>query len=381
MKHGKTSPRWRTTGDAGIYERHETGCPANDGKRCRNCRRTYRAEYRGEWSRTSSDRNEIVGWRADRKRGIETKTLAAPTRDGLTVRELIERFLDGAKDGSIGTRNGGRYTRNTIKSYRSAAEHVYRFDVASESAASVDDVEWQAFIDRLHGQGLKTNTIKVIRALVGASYRWASSPRRRILATNPMRGLELPAKDEGKRDRIALVEEADTLLSVLDSDDADGWGVAFYAGLRKSEIEALDWPDVDFRENTIRVRKAKWSEDGRKVPMADPLRVILREAWLRAGRPEVGPVIRGRRGARWSSVASWERATKRWADADLAPIGFHEARHTYISWLVASGHDIESVMVYAGHEAITTTRRYMKMYPGHERRSVDRLNAFLVARP
>jgi hypothetical protein len=46
-------------------------------------------------------------------------------------------------------------------------------------------------------------------------------------------------------------------------------------------------------------------------------------------------------------------------------MGFHEARHIHISWLVASGLDIHSV----------------KLYPGHERRSVDRLNAFLVARP
>jgi integrase len=120
---------------------------------------------------------------------------------------------------------------------------------------------------------------------------------------------------------------------------------------------------------------------GRKVPMADPLRLILREAWMAQGRPEAGPVVRGRRAPRWSSVASWERATKRWTDAGLVSMGFHEARHTYISWLVASGLDIHSVKEYAGHRSITTTQRYMKMYPGHERRSVDRLNAFLVARP
>jgi integrase len=220
-------------------------------------------------------------------------------------------------------------------------------------------VAFQALIDRLHANGLKTNSIKVIRALIGAAYRWAS---------NPTHGLELPANDEAKRDRIATVEEADKLLAPLAADDALGWAVAFYAGLRKSEIEALDWPDIDFKENTVRVRKAKWSEDGRKV-------------WLRYGRPEDGPVVPGRRGARWSSVASWERASKRWEKAKLAPIGFHEARHTYISWLVASGHDIQSVMEYAGHKSITTTRRYMKLYPGHERRSVDRLNAFLGARP
>jgi hypothetical protein len=43
----------------------------------------------------------------------------------------------------------------------------------------------------------------------------------------------------------------------------------------------------------------------------------------------------------------------------MVPMGFHEARHTYISWLVASGLNIHS---------------------GHERRSVDRLNAFAIDR-
>ena len=51
----------------------------------------------------------------------------------------------------------------------------------------------------------------------------------------------------------------------------------------------------------------------------------------------------GARGERWSSVASSERATKRCSGAGIPSMGFHEARHTYISWLVASGLDIRSV--------------------------------------
>src|SRR5687768_6420943 len=69
-------------------------------------------------------------------------------------------------------------------------------------------------------------------------------------------------------------------------------------------------------------------------------------------------------------------ATKWWTGGGIPSMGFHQARHTYISWLVASGLDIRSVKEYAGHESITTTQRYMKLYPGHERRSVDRLDAF-----
>jgi integrase len=56
---------------------------------------------------------------------------------------------------------------------------------------------------------------------------------------NPTAGLQLPAV-RGRRDRIASLNEADRLLAALPDDDRALWSTAFFAGLRRGELMALD---------------------------------------------------------------------------------------------------------------------------------------------
>ena len=72
---------------------------------------------------------------------------------------------------------------------------------------------------------------------VRALYRRAVA--RGEVAVNPTAGLQLPAV-RGRRDRIASVNEADKLLAVLPAGDRALWSTAFFAGLRRGELMALD---------------------------------------------------------------------------------------------------------------------------------------------
>ena len=72
------------------------------------------------------------------------------------------------------------------------------------------------------------------------------------------------------------------------------YGVAFYAGLRRGEIERLDWVDVDMVDgkpgNWLRVAPAPGkSGEGRRLPIAKPLRAILLHAY-EPGAPSSGRV-------------------------------------------------------------------------------------------
>jgi integrase len=96
---------------------------------------------------------------------------------------------------------------------------------------------------------------------------------------NPLRLVELPPNDEKPRLRAALAPEAAAPLAALEPEDRLPYAIAFYAGLRRSEIYRLEWDDVLERgviATRLLVRRSK-SDAGtqRRPPIADNLRAVL----------------------------------------------------------------------------------------------------------
>jgi integrase len=72
------------------------------------------------------------------------------------------------------------------------------------------------------------------------------------------------------------------LIGALPERDRALWASALYAGLRRGELQALRWSDVDLAEGVIRVERG-WDErvgpvapksraGRRRVPLCKPLR-------------------------------------------------------------------------------------------------------------
>jgi integrase len=134
--------------------------------------------------------------------------------------------------------------------------------------------------------------------------------------------VELPPRDEKPRLRVALAPEAAQLLAALEPEDALPNAIAFYAGLRRSEIHRLECPEVLAGEGIDRrllVARSK-NEAGteRRPPIAEPLQAA---AWNRQGHPRAGRLLE--RSVMSSKLA--ERATKAWTRAGLTRITLHES--------------------------------------------------------
>jgi integrase len=199
--------------------------------------------------------------------------------------------------------------------------------------------------------------------------------------------------DEKPRTRVASAEEAEALLNALAPDDRVPYALAFYAGLRRAEIKRLWWPDVELAGYRLVVRKAKsHAGTGRRPPIAEPLRPLLRAAFLRQGRPadsrvSAVSVTSGKLAERAHKAWGWERRDDdQWVpsgspDPPLGPITLHECRHTYASFLMAAGYTLRELMEFMGHSSLQATERYVKLLPRpDERDPAERLNAYLRRR-
>jgi integrase len=65
-----------------------------------------------------------------------------------------------------------------------------------------------------------------------------------------------------RRERFASPAEAAELIVAAPEEDRPVWATALYTGLRRGELMALRWNDVDFDAGTIHVRHAWDLEHG-----------------------------------------------------------------------------------------------------------------------
>ena len=377
---------WIKTKTPGVYVSHSLKCPvATDPRaRCR-CEPSWRGRRRSaatgkpEWQKpVTKDRNEVLSWLgANDKAAAFVKEQAAKARP---FEELGREWLAGVEAGRISRRRGrGQpYSETTIADYRRSYRNVLEPEFGAMVADEIGEIEWQMWVDRLSSEALSRSRIASHVAVASAIYSWALTPSRRFVSRNPLRLVELPPNDEKPRLRVAFAPEAAQLLAALDPADALPYAIAFYAGLRRAEIDRLEWPDV-LDDGSIasrllvgRAKSAAGTE--RRPPIAEPLRIVLSEAWLRQGRPARGGVVEV--SVRSGKLAS--RVAKAWSEGGLTRITLHECRHTYASLLMAAGYTVKELMEYMGHADLQMVTRYVKLLPQPgEDDAADRLNAYL----
>ena len=145
--------------------------------------------------------------------------------------------------------------------------------------------------------------------------------------------------------------------------------VFFYAGLRLSELAALDMADVEMtaRRGRLKVRTGK-GDAYREVPLNSASRKALDE-WFAARTEQLAALADaggdGATSALWLS-RSGRRMTSRAVDLVVRrlateaklELSAHVLRHTFVTNLIRSGADVVLVAEIAGHRRLDTTRRY-----------------------
>lgn len=151
------------------------------------------------------------------------------------------------------------------------------------------------------------------------------------------------------------------------------------AGLRRGEIIALEWTDVDLRRGQITIERSEWKgkvteTKGMKYRVV-PMTKRLQQA-LAAHRHLRGPrVLYTDAGATVTAkvLQKWMAAAQR--RAGLRATGaLHILRHTFCSHLAMRGASAITIQQLAGHENMQTTLGYMHLAKGETERAIRLLD-------
>ena len=195
-----------------------------------------------------------------------------------------------------------------------------------------------------------------------------------LVAKSPV-SVMLRAGGKKTQEKIALTpEESELLLSRIKNKRAKTFAmIALNTGMRRGEIIALRWKDIDFREKIIHVSSNALVKEGKtevdaevKTPAAIrniPLPEAL-EKWL---LQQFVVAMENHQALTKSSFRSMWRLVER--ELPNKHLTAHILRHTYITRLFEAGLDIKEVQYLAGHSTVDMT---LRVYTHYDRQSREK---------
>ena len=188
-----------------------------------------------------------------------------------TAVQLVKELLKAKKADGVGE----RHLSDLDYRLRYFAEEFDGKLVAEITSADIDD--WLRSLD------VGAQTRNHYRANVLQAFNFAV--RHGYAPINPVEGAA-KAKVVGGRPGILTVEQASALLTNVPSNVLPYFAVGLFAGLRRAEIERLDWSEIDFESGLIEVKAEKSKTAMRRFVTLQP---NLRE-WLLPNRKLKGSV-------------------------------------------------------------------------------------------
>ncbi len=272
--------------------------------------------------------------------------------ENITVGEALDIYIDTHK---------GAFSPSTIASYRGIRNFAFP-DINNVRLGLLTQRMIQVSVNKHRDEHeFKTtkNALSLLRRVLKDYKLLELCEDVKIREGNP-KEIEIPTE-----------EELDSFLeSIKDTRLYIYTMLGCYGGLRRGEIIALTWKDIDFTKKLINIDKTKVkNEDGeyedkdttktpkskRKIPIVDELIEPLHANAEDKNLNEL--VIVDKPDA---MKDAYERARIKYQ----FPYNFHSLRHYFTSYLLLMGIPIKDVSEILGHSTITTTQRvYAHTFP------------------
>jgi integrase len=236
----------------------------------------------------------------------------------------------------------------------------------------------------------RAHTLTMLRQAL----RWAVSAD--ILTRNPAEHVSGPRTAVAVLDDTLTADEAKAVLTAAEGDAALGamWWLAVSYGLRKGELMALRWADVDLDRDEMTVRVSKTRAGKRTLPLLPEAKRVL-TAHRRANtgpvasidryvfaRPDGRPLYHQLVDRRWNELLTTAKITHLCRECDAPDVRcstsvrrFHVSRHTAATLLLEAGVPLEVVSAVLGHATIGITADvYAKVRSDLKRKGLSALD-------
>jgi integrase len=335
-----------------------------------------------------------------RRRVLRYETVGAMSRREAT--QILAQKLAAASDGSKPTRSrvtfatlATEWQETVLPMYKHSTQKHRRFMLkkhllprfGDKAVSDITRQEIQMYVAHLTQEGYAPKSIDhihdVLSAILRTAVKWGH------LQDNPARGVELP-KLRTVRPKWALTcDQAAALLTALPPLGKAMAGLAILSGLRRGELFALRWQDIDEEARVLTVREAVYdtrfdtpkTEAGlRQIPLSESALGFVRVWKQRACRTEPGALVFS---TRTGKVISPNNVLRREIFPACEALGLPHAtwltfRRTYSSWSHNKGVPGKVVAQIMGHANVDTTLNvYTQVLDGALRAAVDTIGGEL----
>lgn len=210
---------------------------------------------------------------------------------------------------------------------------------------------------------LSSRTVRHIYGTLRAALKRAQ--RIRLITANPCDMTDAPTSSREEMNSLNAVSSGALIAAFEDSPLGVAVTVALGTGLRRGELLALRWSDVDMTVGTLTVQRAlehangvtrfkepKTSRSRRTISLPGFVRESLQrhrmeqaERFLRLGygRPKPETLIFERGGKPWVPNTFGSMFWKIIREANLPPVRLHDLRHSFATMALEAGVDLKTV--------------------------------------
>ncbi|GHO88054.1 tyrosine-type recombinase/integrase [Dictyobacter formicarum] len=318
----------------------------------------------------------------DQKHG----TLATGPRQ--TVKQYLEYWLEDVHKVAIKLTSYTLYRRNFNK-------HIIP-TVGQIQLQKLRPNHVQALLAKKQQEGQSPQSIRLIHRQLNAALN--DAVKWNYISKNPCKGVELP-RNRPLEIHYLTMEQAQALLEAAKRTQLECLlAMAITTGMRKGELLALHWKDVDLEARRLKVRytvmpltsygyvETEPKTDSSKRTIMLPAFVIdvlkqhraaLLEQRLQAGTQweEKGLVFPNATGNYTNPSTLHKHFKKLLKDASLPDMRFHDLRHSAATLLLCMGIPAKVVQEILGHSDIKMTMNvYSHVLPAMHQEVVDKMD-------